>query len=82
MGKWPLGLLSTGLAGLEPTAYGLGNRVKALHCKGLATNLPKYLPKSSTNLAQRLLIWENRSEEPTKKLWLRRDNQVIWKTSR
>lgn len=26
MGKWPLGLLSTGLAGLEPTAYGLGNR--------------------------------------------------------
>ena len=35
----------TGLAGLEPTAYGLGNRVKALPCRGLAINLPKSLPK-------------------------------------
>jgi hypothetical protein len=54
-------VLETGLAGLEPTAYGLGNRVRRMVRLGLAINLPKYLPKSSANMAQRVSIWENRA---------------------
>jgi len=36
---------STGLAGLEPTTYGLGNRPQGNHRKGSGVLLPRNLPK-------------------------------------
>ena len=38
-------LQSTGLAGLEPTTYGLGNRRSPLAHLGSGLDLPNHLPK-------------------------------------
>ena len=43
----------TGLAGLEPTAYGLGNRLGHRCCKGSGHLLPSDLPKSGPSRSTR-----------------------------